>query len=233
MDARTSASPAKRRAALAPLDANAMPVAWPKLGVQDAAVQGAASPAKEAVAGAKRRADGDASPAAKKTCPERDDARRHRPSRSPSPDSVSLFDTSAGDGDVSSATAATEPDVVAAVVRPPRGSMTREQAREKAEILRLRLGLASYKLRTGQTAVPLADLQPRPLPPPPGPRRTVRVQSPSSPPAEPLVPHHGAATAAPSPTPRPPAQGQGPTNGALRGRPVSGLLTLATGQQAG
>jgi hypothetical protein len=36
---------------------------------------------------------------------------------------------------------------------------------QKAEILRLRLGLASYKLRTGQTTVPLADLQVRPLPP--------------------------------------------------------------------
>lgn len=32
------------------------------------------------------------------------------------------------------------------------------------EILRLRLGLASYKLRTGQTSVPLDDLQARPLP---------------------------------------------------------------------
>lgn len=36
---------------------------------------------------------------------------------------------------------------------------------QKVEILRLRLGLASYKLRTGQVSVPLADLQARPLPP--------------------------------------------------------------------
>lgn len=71
----------------------------------------------------------------------------------------------------------------------PRASvLTREQAREvnisprhppndffhtfanlfvyqRAEILRLRLGLASYKLRTGQTSVPLANLQAKPLPP--------------------------------------------------------------------
>lgn len=35
---------------------------------------------------------------------------------------------------------------------------------QKAEILRLRLGLASYKVRTGQTSVPLADLVVKPLP---------------------------------------------------------------------
>lgn len=35
---------------------------------------------------------------------------------------------------------------------------------QKAEILRLRLGLASYKFRTGQTTIPLADLQRRPIP---------------------------------------------------------------------
>ncbi len=35
---------------------------------------------------------------------------------------------------------------------------------QKAEILRLRLGLASYKLRTGQVSIPLADLQAKPLP---------------------------------------------------------------------
>mgnify|MGYP000238703594 CR=1 FL=1 len=49
--------------------------------------------------------------------------------------------------------------------------------RQKAEILRLRLGLASYKVRTGQEAVPLAEL--RPLPLSPAGRRTVRVQSPA------------------------------------------------------
>ncbi|KAF4121119.1 hypothetical protein GMORB2_2081 [Geosmithia morbida] len=33
-----------------------------------------------------------------------------------------------------------------------------------SEILRLRLSLASYKVRTGQTCVPLADLVVKPLP---------------------------------------------------------------------
>lgn len=61
--------------------------------------------------------------------------------------------------------------------------MTRQQAREvrprtennharrihtdttqKAEILRLRLGLAGYKVRTGQTTVPLDELVRKPLP---------------------------------------------------------------------
>ncbi|KAM3515187.1 hypothetical protein MY11210_001199 [Beauveria gryllotalpidicola] len=88
-------------------------------------------------------------------------------SRTHSPDASSIFDTSAAE-DATWLTAATEPDVVAAqtppmvVARP--GALTREQAREKVEILRLRLGLASYKLRTGQVSVPLADLQARPLP---------------------------------------------------------------------
>ncbi|KAK4115176.1 hypothetical protein N656DRAFT_842966 [Canariomyces notabilis] len=41
---------------------------------------------------------------------------------------------------------------------------TLEQAREKAEILRLRLELASYKVRTNQTDVPLDELQVRPVP---------------------------------------------------------------------
>jgi hypothetical protein len=35
---------------------------------------------------------------------------------------------------------------------------------QRAEILRLRLGLASYKVRTGQTDVPLEDLVCKPLP---------------------------------------------------------------------
>ncbi|KAI6783946.1 whi5 like domain protein [Emericellopsis cladophorae] len=46
----------------------------------------------------------------------------------------------------------------------PTRTLTREQARERAEILRLRLGLASYKVRTGQTNVPLEDLVQKPLP---------------------------------------------------------------------
>ncbi|KAJ6787662.1 hypothetical protein PWT90_08818 [Aphanocladium album] len=102
-------------------------------------------------------------------------------SRTHSPDASSVFDASGAED----ATWVTEPDVlvqmapvVAAVPRPP--VLTREQAREgreneenankdvqqKVEILRLRLGLASYKLRTGQISIPLADLQARPLPAP-------------------------------------------------------------------
>lgn len=38
-------------------------------------------------------------------------------------------------------------------------------ALQKAEILRLKLGLASYKVRTGQTNVPLSDLVAKPIPP--------------------------------------------------------------------
>ncbi|KAH7041335.1 uncharacterized protein B0I36DRAFT_22201 [Microdochium trichocladiopsis] len=48
---------------------------------------------------------------------------------------------------------------------PPRRrrAMTREEARVKAEMLRLRLGLASYKVKTGQTEVPLERLQRKPF----------------------------------------------------------------------
>ena len=48
---------------------------------------------------------------------------------------------------------------------------------QKAEILRLRLGLASYKLKTGQTDLPLDQLQMRPLP---GLRRTQSLTARSS-----------------------------------------------------
>lgn len=47
--------------------------------------------------------------------------------------------------------------------------------KQRAEILRLRLGLASYKVRTGQISVPLADLQAKPIP---------RTFSPASPAVE-------------------------------------------------
>lgn len=97
------------------------------------------------------------------------DAPDRRQSASPEPSS--LFDSSVID--TSQATAITEPDVVGVtaaaaaaastlgpIPRPPtRPRLTREEAREKAEILRLRLGLASYKLRTGQTDVPLEQLE--------------------------------------------------------------------------
>ncbi|KPM42629.1 hypothetical protein AK830_g3945 [Neonectria ditissima] len=106
-------------------------------------------------------------------------------SRSHSPEASSLFDTSANDA--SWATATTEPDaaapLAAAALRQipftrPR-ALTREQAKEKAEILRLRLSLGLYKVRTGQTTVPLADLQRRPMPRP-TPRVVVQSPEPSS-----------------------------------------------------
>ncbi|RDA94375.1 hypothetical protein CP533_3832 [Ophiocordyceps camponoti-saundersi (nom. inval.)] len=79
--------------------------------------------------------------------------------RDSSPDVSSVFDTSVADA--SWATVATHEADAATEVLPRR--LTREQMRERVEVLRLRLGLASYKVRTGQTALPLADLQPRPL----------------------------------------------------------------------
>lgn len=76
------------------------------------------------------------------------------------------------------------PSLAGSVPRRPAPRLTRQQAREvsappldpvpfpdpadsspqKAEILRLRLGLANYKVRTGQTDVPLERLQHRPIP---------------------------------------------------------------------
>ncbi|KAL2159589.1 hypothetical protein VTH06DRAFT_2158 [Thermothelomyces fergusii] len=90
--------------------------------------------------------------------------------RSASPDTPSVFDNSAVDN--SQVTVLTEPDAAGPNPAPvslqaplpaPRAQsrLTREQAREKAEILRLRLGLASYKVRTGQTDVPLDRLEAR------------------------------------------------------------------------
>ncbi|KAK0629832.1 hypothetical protein B0T17DRAFT_200416 [Bombardia bombarda] len=99
--------------------------------------------------------------------------------RSASPAASSIFDSSAMLS-TSQDTTITEPDAelllqataaaAAATtaagppVRRRTGSrLTREEAREKAEILRLRLGLANYKVRTGQTDVPLERLQMRRL----------------------------------------------------------------------
>ncbi|KAL2123959.1 hypothetical protein VTJ04DRAFT_324 [Mycothermus thermophilus] len=102
--------------------------------------------------------------------------------RSPSPDTdgPSVFDTSGVDNTQTTiltepedtpapGTAAVRPAPVPAAVPAMPGSarpggvavrrLTREQAREKAEILRLRLGLASYKVRTGQTDMPLDHLE--------------------------------------------------------------------------
>ncbi|ROW17770.1 hypothetical protein VPNG_00536 [Cytospora leucostoma] len=47
---------------------------------------------------------------------------------------------------------------------PARRIPTREEFRKKAEILRLRLSLATYKVQTGQADVPLEELQVRPVP---------------------------------------------------------------------
>ncbi|OIW33960.1 hypothetical protein CONLIGDRAFT_677690 [Coniochaeta ligniaria NRRL 30616] len=91
--------------------------------------------------------------------------------QSASPEPSSLFDSSVID--TSQATTITEPDVIGVtaaaaaaastlgpIPRPAtRPRLTREEAREKAEILKLRLGLASYKLRTGQTDIPLEQLE--------------------------------------------------------------------------
>ncbi|KAG6006662.1 hypothetical protein E4U21_006807 [Claviceps maximensis] len=188
-----NASPTKSRVALAPRDVNANPsLPLPKM-LKDVKVPVPPSPAGTSplrkrvvpatVSGAKRPAEDTCSPGNKKKCVE-ENTRLHR-SRTSSPSTSSIFDTSAAEGDASWATTTTEPEIndagagatgAPALVAPrPRGSMTREQAREKAEILRLRLGLASYKLRTGQTGVPLADLQQKPLPP----RTSIRVQSPT------------------------------------------------------
>lgn len=175
-----SLSPMKRRAVLGAKDANAAlatpntnktaRIRTPMLSTPSALL--ATSPLREvsSAKGKKRTAEeeggqevADESPETKKACV--DGAAR---SRSPSIETSSLFDTSAGDA--SWATAPTEADTATAaadtplVATRPR-AMTREQAREKAEILRLRLGLAGYKLRTGQTTIPLSKLQHRPLPP--------------------------------------------------------------------
>ncbi|KAL6696109.1 hypothetical protein J3F84DRAFT_325033 [Trichoderma pleuroticola] len=171
-----ASSPMKRRAVLGSLDANAALSTTPiaskmimmgssMLLTPSALLVSSPLIGSESSKGKKRTAGEDdevvdESPVPKKTCV--DGATR---SRSPSLETSSLFDSSAGDA---SWTTATEPDATAATTLSaatrPR-ALTREQAREKAEILRLRLGLAGYKLRTGQTSVPLSQLQRKPLPP--------------------------------------------------------------------
>lgn len=163
-------SPAKQRAALAPLDANARPsLPSPKMpkdgSVSVIPLTGGSSPLKKSlsssltttISGTKRPAEELTPPGRKKTCVEEvrvpppppflprharmlnkraQDARR---SRTSSPDSPSLFDTSAAEGDSSWATAATEPDVAIVADAPAllaprqRGTMTREQVREVRE----------------------------------------------------------------------------------------------------
>ncbi|CAK7236685.1 hypothetical protein SCUCBS95973_009692 [Sporothrix curviconia] len=80
-----------------------------------------------------------------------------RPSLSPATSSV--FDLSAM-VDTTQATNITEPDIEAPrAVANASGTLTREQSRQRAEILKLRLGLARYKVRTGQVDVPLEHLR--------------------------------------------------------------------------
>ncbi|KAL6870080.1 hypothetical protein ACO1O0_001415 [Amphichorda felina] len=167
MDGSTTPSPSKRRA-LAPLDANAVSSPKPAAAFglvkqhqqhQQPQVYVGASPLRKRAVEASAAA---ASPRPlKKTCVENPSTRSRsrtpevdQEEDEPEEDESSLFDNN----DASWATSTT-PDVSPA----PR-ILTREQAREKAEILRLRLGLASYKVRTGQTSVPLADLVAKPLP---------------------------------------------------------------------
>ncbi|ESU12775.1 hypothetical protein FGSG_06654 [Fusarium graminearum PH-1] len=115
-----------------------------------------------AIEGRKRLLDIEGSaPAAKKACLGRDE---DASVRSASPDVSSVFDTSANDA--SWVTTTSDHDTA-----PP--------AATRAETLRLRLSLANYKVRTGQTTVPLSELQQRPLPRESP--RVVRVQSPLSP----------------------------------------------------
>ncbi|KAK0646390.1 hypothetical protein B0T16DRAFT_160682 [Cercophora newfieldiana] len=95
--------------------------------------------------------------------------------RSTSPDTSSVFDNSAID--TSQATTVTEPDVEpvgpvpslgvrtrpAPTPIPPRPQPTQtrspEEIKQRAEILRVRLGLARYKVKTGQPDVPLEELE--------------------------------------------------------------------------
>ncbi|KXH34475.1 hypothetical protein CSIM01_00386 [Colletotrichum simmondsii] len=86
--------------------------------------------------------------------------------RSASPDTSTVFDTSAMDTSQNT-TILTEPDAEQARTLPPprpRRLLTREEARQKARILRLKLGLANYKLQTGQENVPLDKLEVKPRP---------------------------------------------------------------------
>ncbi|KAI1134916.1 hypothetical protein F5Y05DRAFT_396962 [Hypoxylon sp. FL0543] len=117
------------------------------------------------------------------SCDHDSDADR-QPSEPPDEDS-SIFDNSAID--TSQATTITEPDAdVAALAAPvpPRRqrAMTLEEARIKVETLRLRLSLANYKVRTGQTDLPLDQLKIKPLPGSSKPGRDRRARQPSLPP---------------------------------------------------
>ncbi|KAG5661590.1 hypothetical protein KAF25_005712 [Fusarium avenaceum] len=172
----SSTSPPTKRRALAPLDANAL--GTPKNLFKPALGH---SPVKMAIEGRKRLLDIEGSaPAGKRACLGRDEDASER---SASPDVSSVFDTSANDAswatttsDHDTATAA--PATTTQPIQQPT-TLTRQQIRQRAETLRLRLSLANYKVRTGQITVPLSELQQRPLPR--DSPRVVRVQSPESP----------------------------------------------------
>lgn len=132
-------------------------------------------------------------------------------------------------------------------------------ALQKAQILRLRLGLASYKVRTGQTDVALADLQLLPLPsnttsfvssssarparalisvdPPRRPRSEERMSTrerkdDEAPPSETRSRRASAGDSPGAVTPQRSRVDDGPSSSALRGGAASGLLSLARGRAA-
>ncbi|ETS72887.1 hypothetical protein PFICI_15394 [Pestalotiopsis fici W106-1] len=81
---------------------------------------------------------------------------RDRDACSISPEPSSIFDNSTGDTSLATCTTEVETDTDVLASSPPRlprqPTMTRAEARQHAEVLRLRLGLAGYKLRTGQVS---------------------------------------------------------------------------------
>jgi hypothetical protein len=164
-----NASPAKRRV-LAPLDANVQ-----SPGVAKTSQLGLDKPLL--LRDVQNSVTATDEPAAKRQCLSApssfsptivDDRRSENQDRecSASPEPCSFFDNSAVD--TSEATCTTEPDTEVPIVSPPRPrrrpTITRGEARQRAETLRLRLGLAGYKLRTGQEDVPLERLQARRVP---------------------------------------------------------------------
>ncbi|KAF5657553.1 hypothetical protein FHETE_10359 [Fusarium heterosporum] len=165
----SSTSPPTKRRALAPLDANAL--GTPKNLFKPALGH---SPVKMAIEGRKRLLDIEGgAPAGKRACLGRDEDASEK---SASPDPSSVFDTSANDA--SWATTSDHDTAASAPTTTQHTPLTRQQIRQRAETLRLRLSLANYKVRTGQTTVPLSELQQRPLPRESP--RVVRVQSPES-----------------------------------------------------
>ncbi|KAM0346523.1 hypothetical protein ACHAPU_005588 [Fusarium lateritium] len=164
----SSTSPPTKRRALAPLDANAL--GTPKNLFKPALGH---SPVKMAIEGRKRLLDIEGgAPAGKRACLGRDE---NASEKSASPDPSSVFDTSANDA---SWATTSDHDTATSAPTTTQPTLTRQQIRQRAETLRLRLSLANYKVRTGQTTVPLSELQQRPLPRESP--RVVRVQSPES-----------------------------------------------------